>query len=282
MESDDAESEAIEGDVGEAGGTEIGGEGFGTGKFANRLWEIGIGVAAAAEKGTDPGEDVEAVEIVNGAEGGVGWRREFENGGGTPGAEDAVEFRDAFAVVGEVAEAEGAGDEVKGGVGEREGKGVGFEERGARVFGLGGGEHGVTEVGAEDGALAGLFEGEEEIAGAAAEVEDAGGGIIEIGADATDGVGAPELIDLEGEDAVQEVVAGGDVGEHAADPEGGLFFGSGTGRGGALVGVKTVHARVAAAAATTSEWGMPRTICVWPMAVARTKWVWPWMVFLSL
>lgn len=148
MESDDAEGEAIEGDVGEAGGTEIGGEGFGTGKFANRLWEIGIGVAAAAEKGTDPGEDLEAVKIVNGAEGGVGWRREFENGGGAAGAEDAVEFGDAFAVVGEVAEAEGAGDEVEGGVGEREGKGVGFEERGAGAFGLGGGEHGVAEVGA--------------------------------------------------------------------------------------------------------------------------------------
>ncbi len=277
MEGDDAKREAIEGDVREAGGAKIGGEGFGTRKLANGFREIGIGVAATAEEGPNAGEDVEAVEVVDGAEGGVGGCREFENGGGAAGAEDAVEFGDAFAVVGEVAEAEGAGDEVEGGVGEGEGEGVGFEEGGAGAFGLGGGEHGVAEVGAEDGALAGFFEGEEEVAGAAAEVEDAGGGVIEIGADAAHGVGAPELIDLKGEDAVEEVVPGGDVGEHAADPEGGFFFGTGAGRSGAFV-----HASAAAAAATTAEWGMPRTISVVPMAVARTKWVWPWMVFLSL
>lgn len=282
MEGYDAAGEAIKGDVRETGGAEIGGEGFGAGKLANGFGEIGIGVGATAEESADAGEDLEAVEVVDGAEGGVGRRREFEDCGGAAGTEDAVEFGDAFAVVGEVSEAEGAGDEVEGGVGEGEGEGVGFEEGGAGAFGLGGGEHGVAEVGAEDGALAGFFEGEEEVACAAAEVEDAGGGVIEIGPDAADGVGAPELIDLEGEDAVEEVVAGGDVGEHAADPEGGLLFGLGTGRGGALVGVKTVHARAAAAAATTAEWGMPGTICVWPMAVARTKWVWPWMVFLSL
>lgn len=71
MQGDDAEGEAIEGDVGEASGAEVGGEGFGTGEFADGLREVGVGVAAAAEEGADAGQDFQAVEVVDGAEGGV-------------------------------------------------------------------------------------------------------------------------------------------------------------------------------------------------------------------
>lgn len=108
-----------------------------------------------------------------------------------------MEFSDAFSVVGEVAEAEGAGDEVERSVGEGEAEGVGFKKGGAGALRLRSRQHRMAEVAAEDGSTAALFEGEEEVAGAAAEVEDAGGGVIEIGMDAADGVGAPELIDLE-------------------------------------------------------------------------------------
>ncbi len=51
----------------------------------------------------------------------------LENAELAAGAEDAVDFGEALFVVGEIAEAEGGGDEVDGGVGDGEVEGVGFD-----------------------------------------------------------------------------------------------------------------------------------------------------------
>jgi hypothetical protein len=67
--------------------------------------------------------EVERVEPADEAAGLVA----LEDGDLAAGAKDAVEFGEAVGVAGEVAEAEGGGDEVDGGVGEREMEGVGFD-----------------------------------------------------------------------------------------------------------------------------------------------------------
>ena len=103
-------------------------------------------------------------------------------------AEDAVEFGEAFLVVGEVAEAEGGGDEVDGGVGDGEMKGVGFDGNDVvrGEFFCAAGEHVVGEVDGEDGSGvrgegAVFEEGHGHIAGAAAEVEGDGLGVLDAG-----------------------------------------------------------------------------------------------------
>ena len=64
-----------------------------------------------------------------------------------------MEFGEAFLVVGEVAEAEGGGDEVDGGVGDGEMEGVGFDgdDVVSGEFSAPQGEHVVGEVDGEDG-----------------------------------------------------------------------------------------------------------------------------------
>ena len=126
-------------------------------------------------------------------------------------------------------------------VGEGEAEGVGFGERQWRwgghsgvaaaqdAFGAGADKHSVGKVGAEDAGFAfGAFaEGEREIAGATAEIEDERVFALEDGAKQLGGAGAPETIELEREDVVEGVVTGGDLGEHFADFAGGVGFGLG-------------------------------------------------------
>ena len=64
-------------------------------------------------------------------------------------------------------------------------------------------------------------------AGAAAEVEDDGVFALQDWTQKLGGAGAPEAVELEREDVVEGVVAGGDLGEHFADFAGGVGFGLG-------------------------------------------------------
>ena len=78
----------------------------------------------AADEGGGAGEDFAEVEIVHGQQEGIGGEGEFENDEASAGAEDALEFADGGERVGDVANAEGDGDDVAAGIGEGEGLGV--------------------------------------------------------------------------------------------------------------------------------------------------------------
>ena len=88
----------------------------------------------------------------------------------------------------------------------------------------------MTEIAAEAGGAARGFEGHQQVAGAAAEVEDAGLGTAQNGAHFGHGAGSPVAIDVEGEQVIGQIVAVGDASEHVADPAGSLFVG-GSARG---------------------------------------------------
>ena len=157
-----------------------------------------------------------------------------------------MEFGEAFFVVGEVAEAEGGGDEVDGGVGEGEVEGVGFdgEDVVRGEFFCAEREHLVGEVDGEDGGGVrgcggAVFEEREgHVAGAAAEVEGDGFGVLEDRAEEAGGAVPPPAVDAGGEEMVGAVVGGGDGVEHLLDVRGGGLLGGdagGAGSGGAFV-----------------------------------------------
>ena len=105
------------------------------------------------------------------------------------------------------------------------------------------GEHLVGEVDGEDGGGVGcrgavFEEGEGHVAGAAAEVEGDGFGVLEDGAEEAGGAVPPPAVDAGGEDVVGAVVGGGDGVEHLLDVRGGGLLGGdagGAGSGGAFV-----------------------------------------------
>ena len=156
-----------------------------------------------------------------------------------------MEFGKAFFVVGEVAEPEGRGDEIDGGVGYGQVEGVGFngDDVVRGEFFLAEGEHLVGEVDGQDGGSLGgggaVFEEcEGHVAGAAAEIEGDGLGVLEDGTEEAGGAVPPPAVDAGGEEMVGAVVGGGDGVEHLLNVSGGGLFGGdagGTGSGGAFV-----------------------------------------------
>ena len=169
----------------------------------------------------------------------------FEDAELAAGAENTEEFGEALFVVGEVAEAEGGGDEVDGGVGDGEMEGVGFDGDYV-VWGelfCAPGEHLVREVDGEDGGgfwcvRAVLVERHGHVACAAAEVEGDGLGVLQDGAEEFGSAGPPVAVDADGEEMVGAVVGGGDGVEHLLHGGGGGLLGGdagGAGSGGAFV-----------------------------------------------
>ena len=164
-----------------------------------------------------------------------------------PGRRTRWNFGEAVCVVGEIAEAEGGGDEIDGGVGEGKVEGVGFdgEDVVPSVF-LGWPRESIWGRSRRRGwGLAlrvwrglCLVERDGHVAGSAAEVESDGFGTLEDGAEDAGGAGPPGAVDADGEEVVGAVVGWGDGVEHLLDVgRGGLLGGSacGTGSGGAFV-----------------------------------------------
>ena len=77
-----------------------------------------------------------------------------------------------------------------------------------------------------------VIEGEGEVAGAAAEVEDDGLGALEDGAEGAGGAVPPGAVEADGKDVVGAVVSGSDGGEHLLDVLGGLVGRGDAGRAG--------------------------------------------------
>src|SRR5271155_5920391 len=86
----------------------------------------------------------------------------------------------------------------------------------------------MGEIRAVDAGLPFPGEGEGQVACAAAEIEDFGFGACKNGPQMTGNSFAPEAIELEREEMVQEVIARGDLREHFADFARGVGFVCGT------------------------------------------------------
>ena len=132
MECDDAGGEEVEADVGEAGAGEHIGESFGRGEFEDGAGEVGVCGRVAGDGAADARKDAREVETIRGAEKRAARLGELKDGKAAARLEDAEEFGEAAVVVGEVAEAEGGGEEVEGGVGEGKRERVSFEVDGAK------------------------------------------------------------------------------------------------------------------------------------------------------
>jgi len=206
--------------------------------------EVAVGVAVAGDESAQFGEDGFEVDVVDCAGEAFGLVA-LEDAELAAGAEDAEDLGEAFFVVGEVAEAEGGGDEVDGGVGDWKVEGVGLDGKDvlACKFFLAEGEHLVGEVDGEDwggvGGVGAVFEqGHRHVAGSAAEVEGDGFGVLKDRTKEACGAGPPGPVDAGGEEMVGAVVGGGDGVEHPLDVGGcsGLIScANGAGSGGDLM-----------------------------------------------
>src|SRR5208283_3690380 len=172
------------------------------------------------------------------------------------------------------------GDQVEGGVGEREPQGVGLENDGRTVgdFAARRDQHGMAEIGAVDQPSTAHGEGQQQVAGPAAQVQHARAGPAEDLRKAPRGARPPVSIQLKGKQMIEQVIAPSYASEHAADPARGLFLAGRAGRRGAPRGA---HSRAFLSASSIRLSSRPETTSVLPMAVARTKWTAPRMVFLS-
>ncbi len=122
------------------------------GEAFDRGGEIAVGGGLAGDEAAYAGEDFLEIEVIEGSDEAFGLVA-VEDADLAAGAEDAEEFGEALFVVGEVAEAEGGGDEVDGvrGDGEMEGVGLdGDDVVGGELF-CSAGEHLVGEVYGQDG-----------------------------------------------------------------------------------------------------------------------------------
>jgi len=212
---------------GEFGGKEEAGDGFG---------EVGVGGVVSRDETAEAGEDFAKIPTIERAEKAGGRFGELENGDGAAGLEDAMDFAEAGFVIGEIAKAEGGGNEVEGAVSERKAESVGFEKakdarRAVRgraelrsAFSPGANQHGVGKIRAEDAGLPFPREGKGEVTGAAAEIEDIDAGALENWSKEACRAVAPEAIGLKREEMIEEVVARGDLCEHLADFAGSVGF----------------------------------------------------------
>lgn len=191
----------------------------GAGKIA-----VGTG-SVAGDQGCGARHEPPGVEVVEQAEWGKSGASELEDHESSAGTEDTGELAQGLRGVGDVADSEGDGDDVEGGVWEGEFLGVAFDV--AEFGGVFVAESGLTlpspdehfggEVKADD--LGGGRAGEQfgQVAGAAGGVEDMLAG-PDIGPPCGDA--SPGLVASEGVEAVVEVVGGRDGGEHALDADG--------------------------------------------------------------
>src|ERR1700682_5002327 len=97
----------------------------------------------------------------------------------------------------------------------------------------------MGEIGADDAGFSSARESESEVTGSAAEIEDKSIGPIENGMQMSGGAGAPEPVELQGQEMVEQIVARRDLREHFADLFRSVAFGNGAlwarsldGRGG--------------------------------------------------
>jgi len=116
---------------------------------------------------------------------------------------------------------------------------------------------------------------ERQVAGSAADIEHARFGPVQDVPHATNRVGAPVTVDIEGKQMIGHVVAVCHAAEHVAHPESGLPLIARAFRS------RTLHERANLMASSTSGSSIPLTTSAAPMRTGSTKWTLPRTVFLS-
>jgi len=214
MKRDNAKGEVRPARGGESGFEHHGGEDGLAGEGADRFTEVFVGAALGGDELGVLRHEVAHVPKVEGREPGNGVGK-FEDVGATARSQDAAHFAEPGEAVGEVAQAPGDGDGVEGSGGEGEMKAVAHEEV-AGLFRAGLLEHGQAEVGADGGSGVSLvpLQGEEDIAAARGEIEDAGGLLR---GDSADEPTSPVEVEASAHDVVHEVVARSDAAKHGGD-----------------------------------------------------------------
>ena len=179
------------------------------GQVGHRARQVAVGVPVgqgAADHGDDAGEP----DVVAGPERAGGRGVDLEQGDASPRPDDPRRLGQGGGQVGEVAQGVPADEPVEGAVGKGQPTAVGLHERHAAAVGR---QHAAAQVGPDD-AVAPAEGHLGEVAGAAGQIEEERpGGQGEGG----DGGPSPELVEPEGHEAVDQVVAGGDGVEHGAD-----------------------------------------------------------------
>ena len=115
-----AAGEALITDFGEAGAAHLFRQCLSRGKLANGFREIRVGVARAGKSAANQREDAARIEVVERGEDGVGRFGELQDGGHAAWAKHAAHLGEAGAIVRQVAETEGHGDEVERSIAQRE------------------------------------------------------------------------------------------------------------------------------------------------------------------
>ena len=121
-------------------------EGVAFGETLDAGREVGIGLAVAGNAASEPGDDAACVEVVEGLDDGAVGGGKFEYNQLSSRLQHTQHLVEALFQMDEVADAEGAGDGVEGGVGEREMLRVGNHE--SHHWGLlpGNGQHLLADI----------------------------------------------------------------------------------------------------------------------------------------
>ena len=128
VERDDAGAEGLAFRLVKTGGAEEGAHAFAAGELLDGFAEVFVGGFFSSEKGGEVWEDAVEIRAVEPAER-RGRDGEIEDEDVAAGGEDAVHFGEGGGVGLHIPQAEGDGEGLEGGVGEREAEAIGGEER---------------------------------------------------------------------------------------------------------------------------------------------------------
>lgn len=120
----DTEGVFVVGDVVETAALEYGGQRGALGEALDGGREVGVSLPVAGQEVAEEGDDTAGVEVVERADKGAVGCCHLEEQQASAGLEDAEHLTESLLEVHEVADTEGAGYSVEGGVGERQVLGV--------------------------------------------------------------------------------------------------------------------------------------------------------------
>src|SRR5260370_18272102 len=173
------------------------------------IWQVGIYRSIAGNKPANPWQDFTEIPAIEIAQQTVGRLGEFQDGDGAAGLQHALNLAQAGSIVSRVAQAEGAGHQVKRSVCERKPESIGFKKRHRRCSALvqwrhprdaflsRTDEHGMGEIRADDASFSRTRERESEITSFTAAIEAKSIGPVENGMQKSGGACTPQAGELQ-------------------------------------------------------------------------------------